>query len=257
MRSRLARVGNSLIHTPVTTMANIELSYQSGKWIRLVVEDAPGKRSLAAWDGVREWWSASAILPGLPPFIMHVEDRILVIDAQIAHFFEEDGKAICDVVLPAARSGPVLISGRRELVSPSPGGSYRLILGDRSDPLRVTADPLLTGLGKGLIAADSDLLVHGDEGGLTLLRPGQPSAILWRDGNVRRPGGDPVLTNRLIITTELQGCISVRRRSDGQMLWRLLPPVAPAVPPVLVDLGGRTALVILDRQGTLTAYALP
>jgi serine/threonine protein kinase len=248
----------------VLAWSPIDLVLQNGRQIHVAIErQINGSGVLVAQDAVNEYWRYSNLKLGsqVPVMIRH-DDRLYVFDESSLHLLEEDGKVVNVWALPGPRIGDPAdlpaAAGRRDLLVPLTTGIKRLQFGAHRDPVGAIADKVLEKTpGQLAVEGDSALIVSDRQATVLRFTPGAPGATAqWTQPQARPLGAPPTLTATYAATVDDQGTMTVRARGTGEVVQRIIHGVPPAGPLVIMELPNGPAVIIGDRNGQVTAYAV-
>ena len=246
----------------VLAWSDLDLALQNDKRIHAAIERTAGGAVLIAQDATREYWRYAGIkVANQIPQILRHDERLYVFDDTSLHLLDEDGKVVRVFTLPAPRIGAVVdlpsaSPARRDLLIPCANGIQRLQLGTHQDPVRAVADPTPAQLGAVQIAVDGDAMAAASDRQLSLVRFAPGGSVLWRQDQPRPLGALPALGADHVVTADDQGTLSVRLRSNGQLVQRIAHGTPLNGPPLVVDAGGASLIVVGDRSGQVAAYRL-
>ncbi len=246
--------------SPVVAVAEHELTFQAGKRAIYIVEGVVGAMQLVARTSERDLWSHSGLSGRNEPQLWFHDDRVVVLDDQrLQELDETDGHQLSVASLSARRSGPgVLIDKGGIIAVPTVSGIDLVrIASAAGDKLVIFHDPALDlADGRQLCAADGQLLVARADHGLRLLgwKDGK-GETLWSQALATEGGAISSLAlsgDHALISDEAGG-IYLCSRATGALQRRF-----PSATPLLgapQEIHG--VLIAADRNGAITAYALP
>jgi serine/threonine-protein kinase len=246
----------------VLAWADLDLVLQNGRRIHAVVERGATQCDLIAQDAVREHWRyANLKVANQVPVLLHHDDRLYIFDDAGLHLLEEDGTVVRVFALPSPRIGPlaelpVPAPGRRDFLIPTAAGVQRIQLGTHQDPVRLLPDHALAQAGVGQVVSEGDSAVVVGDRFTTLVRFAGAGSLVWRQERPRPLGAMPTLSSAYVVTLDDQGQLTVRDRSTGQSLLRLLHGIPPTSPAVVMEVAGGPAVVFCDRVGQVVAYRI-
>ncbi len=239
---------------PVLAWIDVPLTYQPNVHNQYLILESHSVYRLEAMRGEQELWPYQALRGLLPPMLLHVGDRVVVIDDTSVHFLEEDGSNVDIKNLPSARTGALLrLPGDAGMLMPTANGVQWLHFGKRDQPLLVNDDKALLGVGPGSLLVDGRLLVVAHSDGVEALELAndhfEPRWHVALDAPPLEFGAG----QGLVAVSDAKGHITLLGEDAGEVVGRIMHPLPLSGAPLL--LGG--LLVVSDQDGTIAAYALP
>jgi serine/threonine protein kinase len=246
--------------SPVLAVAEHELTFQAGKRAIYIVEGVVGAMQLIARTSERDLWSHSGLSGRNEPQLWFHDDRVVVLDDQrLQELDETDGHQLSVASLSARRAGPgVLIDKGAYIAVPTVSGIDLVrVASATSNKLEIFHDPALDlADGRQLCAADGQLLVARADHGLRLLgwKDGK-GEMLWSQALATEGGAisSLALSGDHALISDEAGVIYLCSRATGALQRRFVSPTPLLGPPLEM----RGALIAADRNGAITAYALP
>ncbi len=245
---------------PVLAYRERELVLQPGRVVSYLIESTPQGPSLHVRTADKDLWTRPGLKGFRAPTLWFRDGAVALLDDQTLTVLDElTGQVAATLAVGGPLSAaPVLLGEGAAVLVPTAGGVQLLVLPTAAGmPIASLTDPALTNSAGATLAAQGDqvLIARADRSVHLLHWTGDHFEQAWAGTLPDGLGARVVMrlgAERAVIADEA-GEVVLMARGDGSVQRRIAHGSTPLCAPLVA--GGM--LVIADRDGRLTAYALP